>query len=607
MKSRFQKWPASIWAILLIAGCCSWLRFSNPRWENQDYSGVITWDFAGYYTYLPATVIYGDLDQLAFFDSVNATYQMAPMPYMIHQSPTGKKYIMYPIGVGLAYSPFFFAAHGLCSFTNHSSDGYSLPYRFAVSMGGLFYALLGFWVLRKALSCFFRDSTVAILLIMAFFGTNLLTFSSWYPFGPHIPSLALASWLILLTYQIHQNPKTRHFVYLGFCLGMLVIIRPSNAIVVLFPLLYGLNTKTTRQNKLHLIQKNIFPLFLAVLAALIPVVPQLAYWKWISGQWFFFSYPGEWFDFTQPNLLKQWFSPNKGWLLYTPIMILALLVFIMKATWRQSWALASLVVIALASYILSSWSNWWFGGGGFSQRAYIDFYPFLFLPLGWVFQEAAGRQRVLVISFMSMCLILNLVQNWQYDKGIIGVNNETLRSFRNNFFVFDEKKIDRTSRYQEYFSNEVDTLNPDGFNPRSLGILSFISYRDSAFQGHLIGKDQSFGPLMEETASNMGIPPRGGWIRGFFRIKTADTLHFREVNLVVDCKDKTAQKTYHYAVNPLRITQRLDSNTYILEARSAYPINRFPTDVIRMYLYTLHPQQVEVELLAADLYMMETK
>ncbi|MBK6776976.1 MAG: hypothetical protein IPG74_14450 [Flavobacteriales bacterium] len=76
-------------------------------------------------------------------------------------------------------------------------------------------------------------------------------------------------------------------------------------------------------------------LFGGAFAALIAVSPLFIYWKVYAGSFFWDSYqnPGEGLDIFYPHIHNFLFSFRKGWLLYSPLIALALLGFI--PLWRR--------------------------------------------------------------------------------------------------------------------------------------------------------------------------------------------------------------------------------------------------------------------------------
>ncbi|MFN3875041.1 MAG: hypothetical protein ACK4L7_03890 [Flavobacteriales bacterium] len=169
------------------------------------------------------------------------------------------------------------------------------------------------------------------------------------------------------------------------------------------------------------------------LAAFAVCLPQLIYWKWMTGKWLYMSYnnPGEGFEFLHPYTWEALFSFRKGWLVYTPLMAAALLGLI--PLWRANhpWRWAVIAFTAINLWVATSWSCWWYADS-FGQRALVQGYALLAVPLGAALQwlgERDARLRPglpLLLAFVA----LNLFQTWQIDRGILHTSRMTWPAYK---------------------------------------------------------------------------------------------------------------------------------------------------------------------------------
>ncbi|MFW6257691.1 MAG: hypothetical protein ACOC11_02790, partial [Prolixibacteraceae bacterium] len=170
-----------IWVILAATVL---VNFSHHKWLNED---VIEFDIKAYYSYLPATFIYKDLSLKFLDDNSRIFNEMWPVTI-----PNGNKLIVTSYGMSVLYSPFFFLAHGYTKLdSRYESDGYSVPYRFAINFSSVFYMLLGLFFLRKLLLRYFKDWIVALVLLAIAVGTNLAYFTTYAAAMPHSYNFAL--------------------------------------------------------------------------------------------------------------------------------------------------------------------------------------------------------------------------------------------------------------------------------------------------------------------------------------------------------------------------------------------------------------------------------
>ena len=83
-------------------------------------------------------------------------------------------------------------------------------------------------------------------------------------------------------------------------------------------------------------------------------------------------------------------------------------------------------------YATFSWAAWWYGGG-FSARPLVSLYPLLALPLAALL-AGAGRGRRPWRAVVSLCILLNLWQTYQYAAGVIYFDKYTAELYFRNFF-----------------------------------------------------------------------------------------------------------------------------------------------------------------------------
>ncbi len=159
-----------------------------------------------------------------------------------------------------------------------------------------------------------------------------------------------------------------------------------------------------------------------VLFFIIPWVPQMIYWKSVTGSLFYNSYgpSGSSFFLNSPQIIKLLFSFRSGWYLYTPLMFAATLglLFMGKKCSAGVWPLSILLVLQV--YLLSCWWPWW-NGDSFGVGSLVDIYGLMALPLAALVETSLRSKRIVTISTLAVLgffLCLNQFQALQYTKGI---------------------------------------------------------------------------------------------------------------------------------------------------------------------------------------------
>jgi hypothetical protein len=367
---------------------------------------VLSWDVFGYYLYLPQTFIQNDPgihDVSHVYDILN-TYHNSPSFYQAHPVENGNHILQYPIGMAILFSPFFFIGHACAYIFGYPPDGFSTPYQISFLLGYLAYTILAVFLIRKLLLKFFTENTTSLTLLILFFGTNFYSIAIGAIGMPHMYLFVLFACVLLLTIKWHENPTYTTSFLLGAVIGLMTLCRPTEILIAVVPLLYGIKHVREIFPRIKLCFTSYFKYMLvACLAGFLIVLPQLIYWKIYAGRYLFYSYsnPGEGFDFFSPHTLNFLFSFRKGWFIYTPIMFLALFGFYKLYKDKSPWFLPTLIFVVINIYVLSSWSCWWYAGS-FSQRPVVQSYPIMCILIGgmvYMILHAKKWLKIISLSF----------------------------------------------------------------------------------------------------------------------------------------------------------------------------------------------------------------
>lgn len=381
---------------------------------------VIEWDVKSYYAWLPAALIHNDLS-LEFRRADIDKYGELIWPV---ETPTGKQAIVTTMGMAFLYLPFFLAAHIIALIFPYEADGYTLPYRFALTFAGLFYLWAGLLFLKRVLCRYFSSKIVAATIIAITLGTNLFYYSTHEAAMTHVYNFALIAAFIWLTIRFYEKPDLKTIVLAGMMAGLITLIRPVNIIVLVIFFLWNTGNIEDFKKRMVFLAKHYGWVVLMALAFILVWVPQFIYWHRVSGQLFYFSYGelGGRFFFGNPQIFNILFSIKKGWLVYTPIMLFSLSGIILLIVRRSKMAAAVTIFMTLNIYILSSWWNWWYGGG-FGLRSFIDSYALLAIPfaafLDFTIRHRQMLLRIILLGAMSLLLFYNLFQTRQYVNNAI--------------------------------------------------------------------------------------------------------------------------------------------------------------------------------------------
>jgi hypothetical protein len=404
-KARYSFISYIICISLLLYACFCFY----PKWKNKNAEATIGWDVSTYYWYLPSIFVYHDLKHQAFGPTIIDKYHPTPSFDQSYVGPAGNRVITYSSGMAVMYFPFFILAHITAPYFGYPADGFSLPYQFALSMGSLLISFIGLWFFRKLFLKFYSDKVVAILLLILVFGTNYLNYSAIEGSQTHNWLFTLYVLLLLATISFYSKPSYKSAVCIGTLCGLMTLIRPSEVISILIPLLWGLESFRHRalKNKLEFIRSHYRQIITAAICAMLVGSVQVAYWVYVANQPLVYSYQEKTFSWLHPHFSDYMFSYRSGWIRYTPVMLFALIGIIPFLTrGKNKVAILSFFIINL--YIVSAWDIWWYGGTG--GRAMLQSYPVILFPFASLLQMMSDKKvwKWILTPFLLLFSYFNL-------------------------------------------------------------------------------------------------------------------------------------------------------------------------------------------------------
>lgn len=457
--------------------------------KNGNY-GAVDWDNFGYYLYLPATFIYDDLklqnDNLVI--ELQKKYDLSSSYYQAHSIHNGNRIIQYTSGIAIIYSPAFFTAHAWASLSSkYPADGFSFPYQLCVLIEAFLILFLGLLYLRKFSLLFFNEKTTALILLILGFGTNFLQIASINISSPHIVLFTAYCIALYYTYKWHERPTVKSIFIVALITALMTLSRPNELLFAIIPVFWIGGVFTNIRDKVFFLIKNPIQPIAAAIPFVIFGIIQPLYWKYTSGEWIFDTYINEDFKLLSPYLSEFLFSFKKGWLLYTPIMVFALVGFVPFFKRNQQLSIPFIAFTILNIWILSSWDCWWYAGS-FSQRSIVQSYPIFILPLGFLLQSVQSKKQLsyIVSPIIVLLVLFNLFQTYQFNQGILDSSRMTkeyyfatfldtksnqekkklLEPLRDINYIPEHENLRRIIIHKESFStidNTFDSLNEDSF------------------------------------------------------------------------------------------------------------------------------------------------
>lgn len=512
-----------------------------PKWQMPATEATISWDVSGYYFYLPAAFIYKDLKKVAFRDSIVQAYGMSKAPYQAYNHPSGNRVMKYSAGMAVQYLPFFALGHAAARASSYPADGFSRPYQMAISLGSLLVAILGLWYLRKVLGRYFSDSATAFTLLLITLATNYLNYAAIDHAMTHNWLFTLYALLMWQSLRYYEGPSWWRALAIGATVGLMALTRPTEIIALLLPLLWGVRSwdGLLERVRFFLQPQGIGHLLVAGVGVAALGSLQLLYWQYAVGEWLVYSYQDQGFSWLNPHLWEGFFSGRAGWLVYTPAMAMALIGFLPLFGKHPGLWVPALLFSALFIYIAFAWDIWWYGGS-LGQRAMVQAYPVLALPLAALADWAWPRigLRALLIGAGLLCTGYNLWLTHQAHRGGLFVSEQmTLPYLRAALFRMEvpeeaRKLLDTPELYPgtpqrlallDHLDFEQDSVAHDCPIPPIAGERSFC-----------LSPAQPFTPALTAPASAITTP----WVRveGAFRCHQKEWEYWRMAQLTLKFK-----------------------------------------------------------------------
>lgn len=449
-----MKAKVSFYVVLILGLILILYRANYSKLGGKESIKITTWDAYGYYLYLPSTIIYHDLKELKFQDSIDAKYHLSggKLYQANRHEKTGNYVFKYLGGIAILHLPLFLMAHAYAILTGQDADGFSQPYQNGIGFGVVLYAILALFILRVVLLKYFDDTITAITLFLLIVATNSIQYISIDSAQSHAPIFLLYSILLYLTVKWHENPNNLIAFLAGFVMGLATISRPTEAIIILIPILWNTHTKEMAKQKWELVRANIPMIYLAALGGILGVLPQLIYWQYVTG---FFVYDvGSAWRFLSP-FFRVLFGFEKGWFIYTPITIF----FVVGLFFMKNFPFKKSVIwfCAINIWIIISWSDWKYGGS-YSTRALMQSYPVFALAfasfINWVFSNKFKYFFIVLAIYLSF---VNFFQLKQYNQTVLHYYDMNRMYYSQIYLNSNPTPLDKSLLdNQHWISNEDD-------------------------------------------------------------------------------------------------------------------------------------------------------
>jgi len=396
-------------------------------------------DGVGYYAYIRALLVEHDLDFRNDWLAANRSFimgrvqqngEIAPTQY----TPTGHLENHFAVGPSILWAPFLIPVHLVVTVLQHygfslRADGFSRPYIVTMALATALYGFLGLWFSFR-LACRYTEQRWALLATLGFwFASSLPVYMYFNPSWSHAQSVFIVALFLWYWDRTRQNRTLRQWGILGLISGLMLDVYYVNIALLLVPLLESLSRywRAWRapthhwQNTRRLFSANV----LYCAATLMAFSPTLITRQIIYGHPLQFGYGrvSAW-HLSSPNWGSVLFSSDHGLLVWTPIVVLAILGLVLFLK-RGGNTARYLLAACLGYYYLMAIDPCWDGISSFGNRKFISLTPVFVLGLAVAFSEFArwmnanGRALVIASSVAALLVAWNLAFIFQWGTHLV--------------------------------------------------------------------------------------------------------------------------------------------------------------------------------------------
>lgn len=396
------------------------------RTDARGYHTVVDGDGKDYYSYL-----------MAIFIDKNLGHQDTT-PWYVIQTPTGTVNV-HTAGVSLLLLPFFLVGYAWASMFGYPVNGLSAPFEKMISIGALFYLMLGLYFIRKLLiKLNIKDAIIAVTLVLIFFGTHLLNYSLNEPAMSHVYSFSMISAFFYFSHMVFNSGERKYFVYAASVLGLLILVRPINAVVLGIVPFWSDSFKEFISRMGEIFFKKTKTMIIAGLFFKLIISVQTFIWLAQNGKMMQWTYKDNGLYLFSPNTLKMLFGFNSGFFIYTPLCLLLMLGFIPLFKENTYKFFALFLFLVFVFYLFSChWAYTYFDG--LSIRPMVDFMPVFAILGAKLISSVQGKLRTVALPALGLFAVFNLVICYQYKAGILPPASMNYEKFKYIFLKTDKK------------------------------------------------------------------------------------------------------------------------------------------------------------------------
>jgi len=339
-------------------------------------------------------------------------------------TPGGRATSHLPIGLALVWAPPFLLAHmgtwiAAALGADVAADGFSVPYRAAVTAGTYAYGVIALLLLEGELRRRAGASAALLAVLAIWLATPLHFYMTANPAMAHGASVFAATAFVVawLRLRDREAASARAWALLGLLGGLMTLVRLQDAVLLALPAVDLLWGRPSRWGA-RLVR------YLAA-AAVLGLV-QVAVWLRLYGGDFLPTVLAvNLVGGIRPQVMGVLLSARHGLFYWTPLYAVCVLGWVLLA--RRDRRLTVLIAagFALSVLINASMQDWW-GAEAFGQRRLLGLTPLFALGLGEVLAALSARGRALAAAGLAVLALWTLSFEGIYNSGVVAPRDQAI-------------------------------------------------------------------------------------------------------------------------------------------------------------------------------------
>lgn len=302
------------------------------------------------------------------------------------------------VGPSFFWLPSFFLTYFLSLVSWLHIGRFSFLYEYGCGLTGIGLMLGGLFFIEQTLKRDFPTRIASLAVVTIFAGSQVFYYAAFEPALAHQASFFLIS---MILYLVHRNEKSPQPVFLmGLSAGLLAITRMGEVVLVAVPVGMFL---------LRIVKKKAWRLTVLFTVSLIAgLLPQLLLQKAMYGSYLYNPYlhadKGVLHPILFSSLWNHLLAARGGFLLWSPVFILALFGTFAGLTRNKPMVIVYAVSLAMYYILISSWE--YIPPAGFGNRFLISTIPFLGYGMAYFFLRYRKFAPAIIVFSISWNILL---------------------------------------------------------------------------------------------------------------------------------------------------------------------------------------------------------